>query len=80
MEKNWYPRDLNAPKTDTNMDNLDDYCKKQCATCLRPVDPDCDICGIGSDEEREEQAKSIFDVLWWNCTRRASENQKRRLW
>lgn len=78
MENTSYPRDLNIPKTNPKMDDLTQYCQKQCDKCLRPISPDCDICGIGSDEEREEQARSIFDVLWMNCTKRAFESQKRR--
>lgn len=88
MENTSYPRDLNSPKTNPKMDDLTQYCKKQCEKCLRPVSPDCDICGQGAEEEdrlthdeaEERQSRSIFDVLWMNCTKRAFESQKRRLW
>lgn len=73
------PQDPNTPKANPNLDELTQNCQKQCKKCLRPIDPDCDICGIGSDEEREEQTRSIFDVLWMNCTKRAFESKKRRL-
>ena len=87
MENTNYPRDLNSPKTNPKMDDLTQYCQKQCEKCLRPVSPDCDICGQGAEEENrltheeaeESRSRSIFDVLWMNCTKRAFESQKRRL-
>ena len=72
MENTSYPREIEKPKKPKQ------ETQQECLKCLRPVDPDCDICWPW--EYTEDQAKSIFDVLWMNCTKRAFESKKRRLW